>query len=133
MDRISKEKRSKLMSAIRSKDTAPEIALRKALFAKGYRYRIHYGPKKIDIAFPSKRLAIFIDGCFWHVCPVHSHIPKTNQNYWVPKLERNVNRDKTVAQELIAEGWEVLRFWEHDGIDEVLAKIIFSLKTCDSV
>jgi DNA mismatch endonuclease, patch repair protein len=133
MDRISKQERSKLMSAIRSKNTAPEIAIRKALFVKGYRYRIHYGPKKIDIAFPSKRLAIFIDGCFWHVCPIHSHVPKTNKNYWVPKLEKNAKRDKTVVQELIAEGWTVLRFWEHDSIDEVLKKIIVSLKKYNSV
>jgi len=133
MDRISKQERTKLMSAIRSKNTAPEIAIRKALFVKGYRYRIHYGPKKIDIAFPSKRLAIFIDGCFWHVCPIHSHVPKTNKNYWVPKLEKNAKRDKTVVQELIAEGWTVLRFWEHDSIDEVLKKIIVSLKKYNSV
>ena len=70
VDKISKEKRSKIMSAIRSKDTKPELSLRRALWAQGLRYRIHYGKEKIDIAFPSKKVAVFVDGCFWHRCPL---------------------------------------------------------------
>lgn len=88
MDKISKEKRSKVMSAIRSEDTKPEMLLRKALWAKGLRYRVHYGKEKIDIAFPSIRLAVFVDGCFWHGCPQHSHLPKSNESYWHPKLKK---------------------------------------------
>lgn len=125
MDRISKEKRSKIMSAIRSENTQPEITLRKALWVKGLRFRVHYGKEKIDIAFPSKKLAIFVDGCFWHACPEHSHLPKTNKNYWYPKLKRNVERDKVKEERLKTEGWTVLRFWEHElnNMDKILNRI----------
>lgn len=117
------------MSAIRSKNTKPEITLRKALWAKGLRYRIHYGPEKIDIAFPSLKVAIFVDGCFWHSCPIHSHIPKSNVSYWKPKLERNVERDKKKNARLRNSGWTVTRFWEHDLEDlaVVLDKITEAL------
>lgn len=123
-DKISKEKRSKVMAAIRSKDTTPERALRSAIWAIGLRYRKHYGPKKIDIAFPSKKIAVFIDGCFWHGCPIHSHMPKSNQEYWRPKLERNIERDKATNLDLTNNGWVVLRFWEHELKDmESLVKV----------
>jgi DNA mismatch endonuclease, patch repair protein len=102
------------MSSIRSKDTKPEVKIRKALWVNGFRYRIHYGSFKIDIAFPAKKLAIFIDGCFWHGCPIHSHQPKSNQAYWLPKLKKNIQRDNDVTQRLKAEGWKVMRFWEHE-------------------
>lgn len=125
VDRITKEQRSKIMSAIRSENTKPEIALRKALFTKGYRYRIHYGKKKIDIAFPAKKVAIFVDGCFWHGCPFHSHIPDSNKEYWLPKLKRNKERDKKTTKMLETDGWSVLRFWEHelDDITKTVQKI----------
>lgn len=125
MDRMSAIKRSKIMAAIRSKNTKPELALRKALWLKGYRYRIHYGEEKIDISFPKKKIAIFVDGCFWHACPIHSHYPKTNKNYWSAKLKRNVERDKAKAAKLSSDGWIVIRVWEHelstkDSIDAVI-------------
>ena len=125
VDRISKEKRSKIMSAIRSKNTKPEVLLRKALWAKGLRFRIHYGKEKIDIAFPSKKLAIFVDGCFWHGCPIHSHLPKSHKDYWHPKLRRNIERDKAKNERLESEGWTVLRFWEHDltEVSNVISEI----------
>ena len=128
VDKISKEKRSKVMSAIHSTNTAPELKLRKALFAKGYRYRIHYGKNKIDVAFPSKKVAIFIDGCFWHGCPIHSHMPKSNQEYWIPKLQRNIRRDKLTTDVLTDNGWVVLRVWEHElerseGVEKVADRI----------
>ena len=125
MDRISKEQRSKIMSAIRSENTQPEMTLRKALWAKGLRFRVHYGKEKIDIAFPSKKLAIFVDGCFWHACPEHSRLPKTNRGYWHPKLKRNVERDKAKDERLKMGGWIVLRFWEHElkNLDAILNKI----------
>jgi DNA mismatch endonuclease, patch repair protein len=130
VDKISKEKRSKIMSSIHSTNTAPELKLRKALFAGGYRYRIHYGRYKIDIAFPSRKLAIFVDGCFWHGCPEHSHIPKSNQLYWLPKLQRNMERDKVTTEHLKINGWQVLRFWEHEVIDgknlDIVIETIFS-------
>lgn len=114
VDRITKEKRSKIMAAIHSENTKPEMELRRALWAEGLRYRIHYSSEKIDIAFPTKKLAIFIDGCFWHGCPIHSHIPKSNVSYWLPKLNKNIERDKTTSKRLEADGWRVIRFWEHE-------------------
>jgi DNA mismatch endonuclease (patch repair protein) len=105
------------MSAIRSKNTMPEVVLRKALWAKGLRYRIHYGNEKIDLAFPSKKLAILVDGCFWHSCPIHSHIPQSNVGYWLPKLKKNLERDKAKNERLANNGWKVMRFWEHDIAD----------------
>ena len=102
------------MRAIRSKNTGPEIRLRKALWSKGLRFRIHYGPERVDIAFPSKKIAVFVDGCFWHGCPIHSHLPKSHQDYWNPKLKKNIERDKEKNKRLQTEGWKVLRFWEHE-------------------
>lgn len=114
------------MSTIRSKNTAPEVLLRKALFAKGCRYRIHYGVNKIDIAFPCKKIAVFVDGCFWHGCPMHAHLPKSNKEYWIPKLNKNKTRDKETTKQLENEGWVVLRFWEHelDNIETLSNRIV---------
>jgi DNA mismatch endonuclease, patch repair protein len=130
VDQISKEKRSKIMSAIRSKDTKPELMLRKVLWKSGLRFRIYYGKEKIDIAFPYKKIAIFVDGCFWHVCPIHSHLPKSNESYWLPKLKKNIERDRIVNEHLINEGWTVLRFWEHElmEIGNITEKIKSTVK-----
>jgi DNA mismatch endonuclease, patch repair protein len=129
VDRITKEKRSKIMSAIHSKNTKPEINLRRVLWKKGLRYRIHYGKEKIDIAFPSTRVAVFVDGCFWHGCPIHSHLPKSNKEYWLPKLKKNMERDKETTKRLWEDGWKVLRFWEHELMDiqEVIEQIEIAL------
>ncbi len=125
VDKITKEQRSKIMAAIRSENTKPEVALRKALWAKGLRFRVQYGEEKIDIAFPVKKLAIFVDGCFWHGCPVHSHMPKSNESYWYPKLKKNIVRAKAKDERLQNDGWTVLHFWEHElqDIDKVIGKI----------
>ena len=127
-DSLEKAKRSKVMRAIRSKNTRPEIRLRKALWTAGFRFRIQFGPEKIDIAFPKEKMAIFVDGCFWHSCPIHSHIPKSNLDYWAPKLRKNVERDVEKNNRLCLQGWRVIRFWEHDlvNIDSVLDRI----RTC---
>jgi DNA mismatch endonuclease, patch repair protein len=117
VDKFSKEKRSSIMKAIRSKNTGPEVKLRKVLRARGLRYRVYYGIEKIDIAFPSKKLAVFVDGCFWHGCPLHSHIPKSNKDYWLPKLKRNMERDGAKDERLKGEGWTVMHFWEHEMIN----------------
>ena len=113
------------MSAIRSRNTKPEVILRKALWAKGMRFRIQYGKEKIDIAFPSKKIAVFVDGCFWHGCPVHSHIPKSNKEYWLPKLKKNIERAKAKDERLREDGWRILHIWEHELIDieKLLVKI----------
>lgn len=126
MDRISPDKRSKIMSAIHSKDTQPEIKLRKILWSLGLRYRIYYGREKIDIAFPKKKFAIFIDGCFWHQCPIHSHIPSSRREYWEPKLRKNIERAKAKDERLKGLGWSMIHIWEHELTDE--ARITLTIK-----
>jgi DNA mismatch endonuclease (patch repair protein) len=110
------ETRSKNMAAIRSRNTGIEVRLRKALWASGIRgYRLHYQlPGKPDVVFPRSRLAIFVDGCFWHRCPKCFQMPKTRLDYWTPKIAHNVARDAFISQTLQSEGWKVLRFWEHE-------------------
>ncbi len=107
------------MSRIRSKDTRIELLLRKALWASGLRYRVYYGKEKIDVAFPKEKLAIFIDGCFWHMCPVHGHIPKSNVGYWESKLLKNAERARAKESRLKEGGWIVLHFWEHQVVEDV--------------
>lgn len=104
----------------------PEIILRKALWAKGHRYRIQYSEKKIDVAFPAKKVAVFVDGCFWHGCPIHSHIPKTNEEYWLSKLRKNIERDKATNMKLENDGWKVMRFWEHEIAD--IGKVVGAIE-----
>lgn len=102
------------MSAIRSKHTKPELQLRKLLRASGWAYKLHYGKEKADIALPSKKVAIFVDGCFWHGCPLHGHIPKSNKAYWVPKLHKNKERAKKKDARLRVAGWKPIHVWEHE-------------------
>lgn len=108
--------RSAQMRLIHSKDTKPEMAIRRALFALGYRYRLHYKnlPGLPDIAFPSRRKAIFIHGCFWHRhkgCK-KTRIPKSRLDYWLPKFEANAERDKRNQAALRKAGWKFLVVWE---------------------
>ena len=112
---MDKEVRSRIMSQIKSKGTSPEIAVQKALWIKGVRYRVQYGKEKIDIAFPNQKLAVFIDGCFWHSCPIHGHVPKSNIAYWEQKLKKNEERAKAKDIRLNLEEWEVMHFWEHEA------------------
>ncbi len=114
MDVFTKKTRSRIMSAIRSKHTSPEMFFRRELRRRKISYKLHYGKEKIDVAIPSSKLAIFVDGCFWHGCPLHGHKPKSNKAYWLPKLRKNKLRDKAKAARLEASGWKVVRFWEHD-------------------
>jgi DNA mismatch endonuclease, patch repair protein len=107
------------MRGNRRKDTTPELSLRRELHRRGLRYRVHVEPLggrrcRADIVFPGRRLAVFVDGCFWHRCPVHGVEPRTNSEYWAAKLERNVTRDRLNDEALVAAGWEVLRVWEHE-------------------
>lgn len=131
VDHISKEKRSKVMSAIKSKNTKPELALMNTLTEEGIEFEPHYGEEKIDIAFPEKKIAIFVDGCFWHRCPLHGHTPKSNQDYWIPKLNKNIERDKAKNARLKKSGWIVKRFWEHELTDLISVKkeILVTLKS----
>ncbi|WP_069172941.1 very short patch repair endonuclease [Streptomyces griseus] len=116
------------MSRQARSDTAPEVAVRKLLHASGYRYRLNERvpsmPRRtIDIAFTRAKVAVFLDGCFWHGCPEHATQPKSNAEWWRDKLERNVARDAETNEHLVAAGWTVLRFWEHQPPDEVAERV----------
>ena len=119
MDVLTCEQRSRTMSRIKAKDTKAEVLLRKALWKKGLRYRKNYAalPGKPDIALTRQKIAIFVDGDFWHArghqdCPGEQ--VASNRDYWKKKLARNVERDRDVTDALTEEGWLVLRFWETD-------------------
>jgi DNA mismatch endonuclease (patch repair protein) len=105
------------MSKIRSTDTKVEMILRRALWKEGIRYRIYYGKEKIDIAFPKVKVAVFADGCFWHSCPIHGHIPKSNTSYWGRKLAKNEERAVAKELRLKESGWITVHFWEHEICD----------------
>ncbi len=109
------EQRRKNMSAIKRKNTKPEVQLRKLLWAEGLRYRVKNNlPGKPDIVFPAEKIVIFIDGCFWHRCPQHFINPVTRAEFWDKKISGNVKRDNHINEILRADGWQVLRFWEHE-------------------
>jgi len=114
-DWLSTAERSWLMSRIRSKETSPEMLLRKALWTAGLRYRLKNKlPGKPDLVFPSAKVAVFVDGCFWHGCPLHGKVPKSNQGFWVNKFTKNIVRDLAANAALTDLGWLPLRFWEHE-------------------
>jgi DNA mismatch endonuclease (patch repair protein) len=112
------------MSRQVSRDTACEIAVRKLLHAEGMRYRLNVpvpGMRRrtIDIAFGRAKIAVFLDGCFWHGCPLHATQPKANAEWWRAKLDKNMARDRETTEHLEAQGWKVLRFWEHESPETV--------------
>lgn len=115
------------MSNIKGKDTSIEVALRSQLWCRGLRFRNHYKIiGKPDVVFVSARVAVFIDGCFWHRCPAHFSQPKNNDAFWLKKIGRNVDRDALVTAELKTMGWKVLRYWEHElkaNLDRVAGNI----------
>ena len=117
------------MRANKRTGTKPELALRSALHRLGYRFRkdlrvdvpgVRVRP---DIVFTRLRVAVFVDGCFWHVCPDHSKPPRNNEWYWSPKLQRNVARDHEVTTSLREAGWQVIRVWEHEPLEEAVATV----------
>ncbi|MCZ2153273.1 MAG: DNA mismatch endonuclease Vsr [Bryobacterales bacterium] len=117
--------RSANMRAIRSKDMKPELAVRRLVHGMGYRYRLHRHdlPGRPDMVFPSRRKVIFVHGCFWHSHNCRAaHVPKTNQGYWRPKLERNRARDVRNIEALAAKGWQSLVVWECELCDERILK-----------
>lgn len=123
------------MRANRSRDTGPELRLRRALHAAGYRYRVNIALSvpgkrvKPDIIFTRQRLAVFIDGCYWHSCPEHGRMPSDPSGYWKAKLQRNVDRDQAVDQALRAAGWRVLRIWEHIPIGQAIFEVEQALRS----
>lgn len=114
-DVLTESQRSFCMAQIKGKNTKPEIVLRKALWSKGYRYRLKSKlAGKPDIVFPQRKIAIFVDGCFWHKCPEHYIAPKQNSDFWEKKISGNVKRDQKVNRQLERSGWTVIRVWEHE-------------------
>ena len=115
------------MQATRRRDTPGELALRAALRALGLRYRIDGAlpdtRRRADIAFSSPRVAVFVDGCFWHGCPDHRTWPKTNAAWWRAKIEGNVERDRDTDVRLRSAGWTVMRFWAHDDMKAAARRI----------
>jgi len=112
--------RSQMMSRVRQRDTAPERLLRSVLWRRGLRYRIGARVEGVrpDVVFPTLRLALFVDGCFWHSCPLHGTRPATNSRFWREKLARNAERDIEQANRLRGAGWTVLRLWEHEVFED---------------
>lgn len=110
----SREKRSEVMSRIRGKDTGPELLLRRALHGVGARYRIHDGtvPGRPDVSHKGARVAVFVDGCFWHGCPEHYQKPDNNEAFWEEKLAENQRRREEVIEQLRDDGWQIFELWE---------------------
>ena len=117
------------MEANKRTDTGPERALRSALHAKGFRYRkdrpipVQGGVVRPDIVFSGTRLAIFVDGCFWHACPVHWTQSKSNTEFWDEKARQNKARDRRQTEDLESAGWRVVRIWEHEDLDVAVAMV----------
>lgn len=116
MDSVSSHRRSEIMALVRSKDSRPEMVVRRFVHRMGFRYRLHAAnlPGKPDLVFPSRKKIIFVHGCFWHRhenCPL-ARIPKSRQAFWIDKLNRNRDRDTRIQKELGQAGWQVLTLWE---------------------
>jgi DNA mismatch endonuclease (patch repair protein) len=117
------------MSKQRTRDTDTEIALRRQLHARGVRYRLHLRivpgtRREVDIVIPRARLAVFVDGCFWHGCPVHESYPRANGAWWRDKIEGNQRRDADTDERLSAAGWRVIRVWEHEDPDTAAEAVL---------
>tara|TARA_Y100001958_G_scaffold107799_1_gene75594 strand:- start:2577 stop:2990 length:414 start_codon:yes stop_codon:yes gene_type:complete len=114
------EQISDQMRRMPTRDSKPEIKIRKVLYSLGLRYRVHqkHLPGKPDISFGPAKVAVFVDGCFWHNCPDHGTIPKSNRDWWVEKFKKNRERDKRKDRELRQIGWEPIHIWEHEDPEE---------------
>ena len=138
-DSYSAEVRSRVMARVRSKGTRPEMLVRRALHQLGYRYRLHRSdlPGKPDLAFPSRRKALFVNGCFWHMhdgCP-RARMPQNNRDYWMLKLERNRQRDSENVDALQNRGWGAMAVWECElrDMDSVVQRIVSFLGPASSI
>ena len=125
---------SATMRANRRRDTTPELRLRSALHRLGWRFRVDLPVEaagrrvRPDIVFTRRRVAVFVDGCFWHACPEHGQRPRANASYWEPKLRRNVERDQADTNSLESAGWKVLRLWEHESAHDAVTAVQAVLK-----
>jgi len=117
------------MKAAKSRDTAPEKSLRSSLFIKGLRFRVDTKPikefnRKADIVFRAIKIAVFVDGCFWHGCPIHGTQAKANAEFWRNKIKQNQLRDLDTNEKLKKAGWKVVRVWEHENPEKAAEKIL---------
>lgn len=126
----SSEGARRTMLANRRKDTSIELAVRRLLHGAGARYRVDFAPdptdrrRRADIVFTAAKVAVFLDGCFWHGCPEHYVEPKSNLEYWRPKISRNIARDLETKSRLEMRGWSVLRFWEHETPQDIADAVL---------
>jgi DNA mismatch endonuclease (patch repair protein) len=120
---------TKIGRANRRTNTKPEVLLRSALHRRGLRFRkdhlLRLGGVRVrpDVVFTRWKVAVFVDGCFWHQCPAHATTPKRNPHYWIPKLRANVDRDRRVDAALASENWSVIRLWEHEDVESAADQI----------
>lgn len=141
-DNKTNQERSRNMAAVKSRNTKPEMRLRRAIWRRGLRFFTPTGWKKLtrkslpgspDLIFPGPRIAVFLDGCFWHGCPMHYIEPADNREFWQRKLTQNKERDKEAKLQLTEQGWLVLRFWEHElrrgGLDSVAERVVNAVRT----
>jgi DNA mismatch endonuclease (patch repair protein) len=121
------------MQMTRRRDTTCEIALRSALHRLGLRYRVDWQlpgtRRRADIAFPRLKVAVMVDGCFWHACPIHGTWPKNNASWWRNKILTNQERDRDTDSRLEAQGWAVLRFWEHDDWSTAAKRVLAMVRS----
>lgn len=122
--------RSANMARIRGKDTGPEVALRQALWRSGLRYRLgmRIEGARPDLVFPGARLVVFVDGCFWHGCPLHYVRPRSREDFWALKLASNTDRDRRQTTLLRSRGWRVIRIWEHE-LERSLGQVVEEINT----
>lgn len=130
----SSEDVSSRMRRVRTRDTEPEVALRRILHARGLRYRVDVRPepwlrRRADVVFRREKLAIFVDGCFWHRCPDHGTDPAANGGWWREKLDANVSRDRDTDCRLSEAGWTVVRIWEHEQPAVAADRVMEELRT----
>jgi DNA mismatch endonuclease, patch repair protein len=129
MPKASSPEALRRMNRQKRADTKPELAIRKLVHAGGLRYRVDASlpilgiRRRADLLFPKAKVAVFVDGCFWHACPVHGTEPKSNSEWWAEKLAANVARDRDTDHRLEELGWNVVRVWEHDDAIEAAAKV----------
>lgn len=119
---------SRRMSRLRRRDNQRELSLRRALHAEGFRFRVTYPVpdlrrRTIDIAFTRRRVAVFLDGCFWHGCPLHGTDPRSNSAWWAQKIAANRARDRDTDHHLTELGWQVVRIWEHEDLDRAVMRV----------
>lgn len=117
------------MQVTRRRDTAPELALRRELHRRGLRFRVDMPPirglrRRADVLFTRHKVAVYVDGCFWHRCPQHATSPRANADWWASKLEGNVRRDRDTDERLSSAGWTVVRVWEHEDPTEAVERVV---------